>query len=772
MSHNSHSYLFLLDSLEVGGIQRQLLEVCRYLCARGNKCVVGSFRANPSDMAAQYRDSGVEVIFLGKKRLFDIAFLMRLRKLLKNKYDLIHAMTPQTAFWAACVMPFRKNTRFVGSLLNVHQFNKRIYALLETLITARRADAVFVNSKQVEDYYRKKVFFAPPLWRIYNGVSILPPADRAALRKELGIGESMWAVVCVGRLEPIKRHVDAIKALAILKQQGRNVRLFIIGDGRLRHNLEDIARTSNLEHDVVFLGQRDDVQRLLPAFDLFALPSQGEGFCNALIEAMATGMPCIATRVGGNAEAIEHEKSGLLIPPKSPEHLANAIIRVMDSSEFKESLGREAKQRAEDRFNMDIMLHDMASHYERLIKGRHYDMAYVISQFPKTSETFILREIVEMNKRDLFCRIISLKPSKEGAVHREAEPLMRDVLYLGWFSGSIFLSNLKMFIFHPIKYFGAFGDMLGMNIKSPAELAKAFAVWWKMAAFSDILKREGIRHIHAHWATMPTSCAAAIARLVGCRFSFTAHAWDIYGKPMALKEKIQKAAFVTTCTQRNVEYLQTLAQGSAHNRIHLVRHFLSSSLESYKHNPAQPQVILTVGSLETYKGHNRLLHAFSHLVNKGFDVRLRIIGAGSLESELKQLSEKLKIANKVQFPGRLPQHKVFEEMSRAVLFALSSLKNKSGEDNLPNVIIEASLLKVPCVVSDLGSIREFIQHGETGLLVEPGNIEQMSQAMEDLLKDARLRERLAENACRKALLMFDKEKNAETLEKLFKEFVG
>ncbi len=771
LNQKRHEYLFLVDSLEVGGIQRQLLEVCRYLCAKGDKCVVGSFRAKPSDMASQFRDSGAEVLLLGKKRLIDFSFLLRLRKVLRNKYDLIHAMTPQTAFWTSCVMPRRKSARFISSLLNAHQFDKRLYALLESILTARRADAVFVNSKHVEDYYRKKVFGAPPIWRIFNGVSSPPLSNRAELRRELGIADNEFTAVCVGRLEPIKRHVDVIKAFSLLKHQGKNARLFIIGDGRLRRTLEDFTKTSGLERDVVFLGKRDDVQRLLCAFDVFILPSRSEGFCNALIEAMAAGLPCIATHAGGNAEAVEDEISGLLVPPKSPQHLVDSIIRLMSSADLRENLGNEAKRRAQNRFGMDAMLHDMTSHYERLIKGRHYDLAYLLSQFPKVSETFILREIIEMNKRGLSCRIISLKSSKEGAVHKEADPLMRDVLYLRWFSGKIFMSNLKLMVMHPVRYFSAFGEILGLNIKSLVELLKAFAVWWKTAAFAAILKKEGVRHIHAHWATMPTSCAAAMAKITGCRFSFTAHAWDIYGKPMSLKEKIQKSAFVTTCTQRNVEYLQNLAHGSARSRIHLVRHFLSSSLDSYKHNPSQPPVILTVGSLEAYKGHNRLLHAFSLLLNKGFDARLRIIGAGPLEGELKNLSEKLKIAGSVQFLGRLPQHNVFEEMSGASLFALASLKNKLGEDNLPNVIIEASMLKVSCIVSDLGSIREFIQHGVTGLLVEPGNIEQMAHGMEALLKDASLREQLAENARRKAMAMFDKDKNAETLEKKFKEFV-
>ena len=754
----------------MGGIQRQLLEVCNELIARNSKCTVAGFRSQNDEMSEMYSRAGVRVVFLGKRRPIDIPFLFNLYKLIrKENFDLIHCMTAHASFWTAIVLPLFKRPCFVGSLLNTYQLDKLINRLCESLIAAPRLDAVFINSETVATYYKSKIFNAPTIWCVHNGVHICSPNNRKDIRKELGISHDEFSVVCVGRLAPVKRHKDAIEAIGNLIRQRKQLRLFLIGDGTLREELEALVKNLQLEKYVTFLGNRTDVERILPSFDLFLLPSESESFPNALLEAMASGLPCIATRVGGVPEALEHGKTGLLIDPSSPDQLTAAISSLLDSQKLRSELGRAARLGVERRFSMNRMIDKMISHYEGFLKAQRYDLAYVLSIFPEISETFILREIVEMRKRGLSCCVVSLKSSTDKTMHKDASEMINDVFYLPWFGKKEIKANLGYIFKQPKRYIKTFIEFIFAHRKYPGELVKAFAVWWKTVAFASLLKEHGVRHIHANWATIPTACAIAISRLMGCPFSFTGHAFDIYAKPTDLKNKIQQACFVTTCTRRNLDYLRSLTDEISGKKIFLVRHFLSLKKETSPSSPSLPPVVLAVGSLLKYKGHDYLLRAVSILFKKGYHFQLHIIGGGPEETSLKNLSKELKIADKIVFLGSQPVERVFEEMRKATLFAIASIQGQVVEDNLPNVLIEASLLKVPCVASDLGSIREFIIPGETGLLVEPGNIGQLAESIESLLNDQPFGKRLAAKAQKRADDMFSIGKNAPILEELFQK---
>jgi glycosyltransferase involved in cell wall biosynthesis len=770
MTNKKSSILFVLDNLELGGIQRQLLEVCRALIQEGHRCVVACFRSRPDFMVLKYRETGAQVIFLEKKKGLDISFFFRLKKFMKKEdFDLIHTMTPQASFWISCALPYKSKTRFVGSLLNTYKFDKLFDRLCESLFAAPRMDAVFLNSRAGALYYKNRIANPPPLWCIYNGVRIATPGDREAIRKKLGIERETLAILCVGRLETVKRHADAITALSLIRKQNRNVYLYIIGDGSLRKRLESHAASLNVKNHVKFLGERDDTQEILAGFDIFLLPSQSEGFPNALLEAMAAGLPCIATKVGGVPEIIRNKKNGILVNPCSPGELSEALNELTDSPETMKKIGEAAQLDMKNRFDINRMTESMISHYKSLLAPRRYKMAYILSQFPRISEAFILREMVDMRQKGISFCIVSLKPPVERTVHKEANILLEDTFYLPWIDLKVMLLNLSAFLESPLLYLKTFREFLLLHRQYPQEMVKAFLVWIKTVGFARILRRNGVVHIHANWATIPTSCALAMSHLVPCAFSFTAHAFDIYYLPTSLKEKIGKALFITTCTDKNRQYLSGLTQQEHDHKIHLVRHFISYP-EGIITQPETPPVVLTIGSLDRYKGHDLLIRSCLVLWRKGLDFNLHIIGDGPERIRLQYLIRRYQIEERVKLLGGMPQDRVFKELGKATVFALASVKSKRS-DNLPNAIIEASLLNVPCIMADIGSIREFIIPRETGLLFKPGHIIDLSEKLETLLKDSELRNYLTQNARKKALTMFSPEQNAPILEKLFQEAI-
>jgi glycosyltransferase involved in cell wall biosynthesis len=190
---------------------------------------------------------------------------------------------------------------------------------------------------------------------------LYPQQGRAATRTVAGLGETPLLLVVAALVH--RKGVDVLlAALARLAEEGLRPALWIAGQGPARPALEKLARELRLEDRVRFLGQRSDVADLLSACDVFILPSRHEGLGVAALEAMAAGRPIVATRVGGLAEAVVHERTGLLVPPEDPAALATALARLLRDPALRARLGAEGPARIAEGFRAD----DLVEAYERL----------------------------------------------------------------------------------------------------------------------------------------------------------------------------------------------------------------------------------------------------------------------------------------------------------------------------------------------------------------------------------------------------------------------
>ena len=203
---------------------------------------------------------------------------------------------------------------------------------------------------------------------ICNGVDTdrFLPGDRDAARRAIGVPNGLAVVGTVGRLDPVKDHMGLIRAFA----EGvayRAAILVIAGDGPTRPELAELVRTLGVEDRVRLLGERADIPLVLRALDLFVLPSVGEGISNAILEAMATGLPVVATQVGGNGELVSDGLTGRLIEPRSTAALAQAIRQYLDDPVLGKMHGRAARDRAERDFSLERMLAGYADLYRRCL---------------------------------------------------------------------------------------------------------------------------------------------------------------------------------------------------------------------------------------------------------------------------------------------------------------------------------------------------------------------------------------------------------------------
>jgi glycosyltransferase involved in cell wall biosynthesis len=240
----------------------------------------------------------------------------------------------------------------------------------------RWADCVFAVSRGLRDYYASELgILENQLGIVPNGVDTerfrYDPDARTQLRQKLTIGLDTMVVGTVARLDPVKDHRTLFRAAELALSRGVPLRLVIVGDGPERATLEhDIQRRPLLCEQTLFAGEARNIARWLNSFDVFALPSLAEGMSNTLLEAMAVGVPPVASRVGGNPEVIEDGRSGLLFEARDAETLAVYLQELALNREWRHSLGTKARQRVQSCFSLQGMLDNYTQLYEGVLRNR------------------------------------------------------------------------------------------------------------------------------------------------------------------------------------------------------------------------------------------------------------------------------------------------------------------------------------------------------------------------------------------------------------------
>jgi len=218
-------------------------------------------------------------------------------------------------------------------------------------------------SMDMERWLNNNVKVRRRVTQIYNGVDTkvyFPSNGNPELKQEFRIPEDTFVIGTVGRLDPIKDHPTLFQAFEKIKETKQSVRLLVVGDGPERSILEEIA-----PEGVHFLGKRTDIPEILRSLDLFVLCSKNEGISNTILEAMATGLPVVATLVGGNPELVKNGESGTLVQPNDPDSIASAISNYMQNIDLKISHRKNGRSRVEKFFSIEKMVKNYETVYRR-----------------------------------------------------------------------------------------------------------------------------------------------------------------------------------------------------------------------------------------------------------------------------------------------------------------------------------------------------------------------------------------------------------------------
>ncbi len=390
--------------------------------------------------------------------------------------------------------------------------------------------------------------------------------------------------------------------------------------------------------------------------------------------------------------------------------------------------------------------------------GARPDLVVIVNGFPRLSETFILHELLDLERRGLRLHVVALRLPEEHVTQEALAHLKASVEYLPDATQTartiaVRAAHAALALHGRARYFAAVADIVAAPDFSRTRLKDA-------ALLAHRIVRFGSPPVYIHFAHKPATVGRFAAQLAGSPYALSAHAKDVWTTPpKELRAKVRGAEAVLTCTKESHGYLSSLA--GSHTPVHLVYHGVDI--------PAQPlprpdndgvPLVVGVGRLVDKKGYDTLLRAIAILRDREVAAHLRLGGDGPAWGALQRLVHDLDIEERVTFLGPLEAAEVQDEYARADVFSLPCRQLLDGDrDGLPNVIVEAMVRGLPVVSTTLPGVSEAITDGESGLLVEPNDEHALADALQRALTDPDLRASLGDRAREVAATRFDRVAN-------------
>ena len=417
-------------------------------------------------------------------------------------------------------------------------------------------------------------------------------------------------------------------------------------------------------------------------------------------------------------------------------------------------------------------------------------LAYLLRDYPRFSETFIVNEILALEAQGADLSILALRKPDDGMFHESVTRVRTRAEYLpdagvklrGKTRGKLW----QLFRQSPRLWWRTMRTIRQHRADLSREDLRAalYVAQW--------MKKRKIEHVHVHFGSEAAAVAMLAAMVAGLRYSMTLHAYDIYRDDVdrkLLARKIEQAAMVVTVTEFNRRHLlehypaakdkvvvqyngvdlsrfAPEAAVAAAGQPHDSKIPLSANPQSAIRNPKsfEPGLIFSVGRLIEKKGFAHLIRAVAILRDRAVPVRCVIAGDGDDADKLREEIKRLNLKKHVELAGPIKQEQVRSFLRRAACFALPCVQARNGNvDALPTVLLESLASGCPSVSTSVSGIPEIIEHEKSGLLVEPGDDAALAAAIERILTDAPLAARLSAGGRRRAEERFDAARNGERL---------
>jgi colanic acid/amylovoran biosynthesis glycosyltransferase len=405
----------------------------------------------------------------------------------------------------------------------------------------------------------------------------------------------------------------------------------------------------------------------------------------------------------------------------------------------------------------------------RTPRQRRLKVAYVMSRFPKLTETFVLYEMLAVEEQGVDVELYPLLREREPILHPDAIPLCERAHFQPFLSWPILRSQLIYLRRSPRTYLATLWRLLRGTWGSLNFFTGALAIFPKSAHAARLMAADGVDHVHCHFSNHPAVAGFVIRRLTGIPFSFTAHGSDLHVDRRMLCAKVAEAAFVVPVSDYNRELIIEECGPGVRGKLAVIH----CGVDTQFFRPAETNVegpfsIVCVGKLHEVKGQTYLVEACRLLAEAGVDLICTLIGDGPDRRALTQQIANSGLEGRVTILGERDRLQIAALLDTAHVLAAPSVPTRSGKrEGIPVVLMEAMSAGLPVVASRLSGIPELVADGVSGLLVPPRDAAGLADALRRLHEDPSLRRALGGNGRETIIREFDVRKNAAELVRRF-----
>lgn len=353
----------VIPLLDLAGAETMCENLTNGLLKLGHEVTIVSLYDYHSVITERMQQNGVDIIFLNKKNGIDISTIFKLIKIFKEyNPDIVHShlYAGKYAHIAASLC------RIPGKIYTIHTIAVKEAGRLNRLFNRflfKKCNVIPVSlseeiQKSVMMEYNMESVFTPV---VFNGV----PMEKCHKKNDYAGNKK---ILHVGRFATAKNHEVLVKSIADLVDRGHDIKLYLYGQGELEASIKELVKKLHMENNIYFCGLTDDIYSIMEQCDIFVLPSLYEGMPMTLIEAMGTGIPILASNVGGIPDMIENEKSGILCEP-TVDGVVRGLERLIESEEDRKRYGENAIISSE-KFSSDKMAKDYYEIYVKACRGR------------------------------------------------------------------------------------------------------------------------------------------------------------------------------------------------------------------------------------------------------------------------------------------------------------------------------------------------------------------------------------------------------------------
>lgn len=400
--------------------------------------------------------------------------------------------------------------------------------------------------------------------------------------------------------------------------------------------------------------------------------------------------------------------------------------------------------------------------------------------FPELHETFILRELIALERHGVDFHIYSLQFPRDPITIDEAIALSENkTSYAKLISVASILAFFKTLFRHPLRTLKAIAKVIWWGKDRPQEVIKNLAVLPLTLQFYQMGQNKGITHWHGHWANIPTTACWYLSQIYEVTWSAAIHGEDIFSKNNFLAKKLDDNAFSVVCSGYFCNHLQTELGLSSPDDVHLNYHGLDPRVTQRAPNkhfnqraPGDPIKLLSIGRLVPTKGHDVLINACAILRDEGIPFSLQIVGSGPIESELRALITQNELDEHIELRGGMAFADVLDTLEAADVFCLAPrMIPGQPPDGIPNVIAEAMALRVPVVTTRVSAIPELVEDGVSGFLTPVDDVAAFAENLKRLSEDPTFAKTISDAAADKVGYRFDQNRNISELLDLFRQYV-